>query len=915
MAKISNFTIKSGAQNLLLSLLLTLSLNSCANQKKINRQELQRGNLRSLLKSFSWKDFLQNEFSSHEDKNQSKTGQKISVGKIWLPNSLQIKGITFGELESKRLVLESLFDLQYPHQYLDGPKEFLNTLRAQMIKNLWDEVKERKDWMAMLTVLSNLRLFQARMVRPLVYEFVKNDKKFNVRWNTLEKKVAPFLTGLKKSKTLPGFFNLTGEAQSIFLYHISQSQISFFSQMIYTMKAKINYQIFNQTFGPIVEGWPLNQIPGLGQTNTFLSNIEIPNWDFEEGYFEESFSGKESNQQDVDEETSEFQLANQKKKKVINTNKKFKERAKELSLLKSYAKRPAFLRGKCHLVFNPEANQLEGDIDVAIVGGGSTGSYLASLLWRAGYKVVVLEKGPYSLDLSGQLENEEINEEIKKIYGANAGPYKLQNRFMNGPFMDAQKYFINGQILQLKPKLVGGGDTLGNQFNIPLQSPMIRQYLNNYIGAGRFPRSFYNLEKYAELATEVGTLIHTRSFFEDDINEREKALAEKAHGNGLYVLSMQTGLYPVNEGTELFKQGHSSHDAYLKFGIRDSNNPLCVLPRIEVDKLVMQDFGGKKRVQAIQAKALKRPLNDYLEIFPPVRLVIPDFTRFELRPKITILSAGPFADINILKKSRYHSKELGQGLTLNLGQLVLGVYNRAPKPAHQPLTRAVLGPAQTGIEDHGNPLIGRTHMIIEWPLAPSQLAQLAPQDLELAYGLFLAPEQVRVFHVSLLDEIMSENFASIGEVGHEHIWSSSLIEKNWDRLKRGLRDAAQLHFSLGADAVYLPTMANRFKKSSKDSSLRATNLLAKNMDEFNQYIEKLKPMPYRFPLISLAASGGLLRSEKNDDSSLLLPDYSLSGVANLYVMDSSVLPPGIGPYHSTILKALGLFFVNQLGNR
>ncbi|MBI2520146.1 MAG: hypothetical protein HYV97_07005 [Bdellovibrio sp.] len=800
--------------------------SGCATQREKTEAALRDGNFSVLFPPVSLEEFPLSPPSARE---------------IWLSDSQAKRKVQFGTLESRYETFKALFSVYFPAQYLTNARDRVRSLSQLMMEKMWRDVREEKEWSTFLTLLSNLKLFQAKMARPLVFEYLKRGKDHNEVdddkiWEDLERQLAHYFKGVYTRKTLPALFNMDVIARKQFLDILQTSQISFISQMCLKARGQINRTIYEEHFGPLQS----NRTDNLDKDFFLENEVEDPNQTYDQSLDESAVQKQEISRDD-----------------------------------QSSLQRSQKLRSKCHLTYNPKTNTLDGLIDIAIVGAGSTGSYMAFLLWRAGYKVLLIDKGPLLTRFS---------------------PMGKRYALWNFNFLNSKNFFEEGKLLVIRPELVGGGDTIGPQVAWPMTDSEMIHFIQSKREAGPFPSLFYDEEKLSELQTTISASSGIRVVADEELSSREKLFRETALSLNLDVRALRSGFGDGGMARSSYNKTNLPLDSYLRMALGDYKNPLCFLPRVEVQKVIVQRIGTKYVTKGPVMKVLPWPRETDYEIYPPLRLKLPDNLVFKILPKFVILSAGVPGTLQIMQNSGITHPELGKSIAFNFAQILLGLYPRDLQPMTAPFTRVALGPPRS---DDMDPY---EYMIHEIPFEGPHLAQITGPYVEWAYPLFRHADHVRTLLVALMNEAVGGNgYNSKGGFIYNN------LETSFNKLKQGLLTAAKMHFDFGARAVMLPRLFHHDEIGSGSGNEHAVpaKFHFDSLENFEAFLTELKLQPYVTPMLIFAPNGGAVRGRESD--SHMAPVDQLGrpqGFENLYVMDATVLPPGIGPYHSFFLKGL-----------
>jgi choline dehydrogenase-like flavoprotein len=477
--------------------------------------------------------------------------------------------------------------------------------------------------------------------------------------------------------------------------------------------------------------------------------------------------------------------------------------------------------------------------DVCVVGTGAGGAVVAARLAEAGYDVVVLEEGGW---WRGEDFTEEEGPMTARLY-ADAGARATDDL----------------AIPMLQGRSVGGSTTANWMLMLRTPGWVLDEWAAEHGAEGLRGADLEAVFERIEDET------HTREVPPDAHSPANRALLDGARALGWSHLAARInakgcvrsgfcGLgcrYDAKQGTAA-----TFVPAALGSGAR-------LFTDVRADRVEVAERGGRTPVKRLHATVLDR-----MSGAPRGRLTV--------EAPVVVLAAGAVGTPALLQRSGMGGGGVGRYLRLHPTTVVSGIYDREMyQGAGIPLSAVCDEFLRTGPGGYG--------FWIECPPLYPALASVAMPGFGAAHREMME-EMPRLAPFIVLVRDGADRAVSQGEVTLDRAGRVRIRYRTgrseWDRVRRGLKAAARIHFAAGASEVATTHVHPCRMRSPAE------------LGEVDR-----RPVGPNLIGVMSAHVNGTCRLGTDPETSGCTPDGERHGVPGLYVADGSLLPtaPGVNP--------------------
>ncbi len=494
-----------------------------------------------------------------------------------------------------------------------------------------------------------------------------------------------------------------------------------------------------------------------------------------------------------------------------------------------------------------------GDIDYLIVGSGPAGSVLAHELRRGGKRVVLVERGSFTVP--GAMETRLIDD-LKESSGTRTSA-------------DGSIFIKNGMA-------VGGGSLVNVDLCFAPTLPTVQFKIDQWRSAGRIGPNDFPKADLAKAYEWVKAAIGTRVLAESEINANNHKLWDGALLSNLHPKLYDLNTYPPGGSPYPVTDKRSAATELTIKALQDVDNPLSMLPDAEVRRVLFDEGTWKVRGLEVMMRA---PLLGPAILADPNGLGIPAGELITIRARRVILSAGALGSPAILLRSKVPNENIGRGAVLHASMPVLGKFDH--------VVDALVGTqASVFVDDF---LMSRGYALEPMSAEPLYAAIMAMGPAKYSLDLMMSYRNLGGFGVMLIDTPSPDNRVRLNAEGNPEI-DYTLSEADKARFRQGVAEAVRIMFRAGARQVLLPTNED-ILGGNKTGELMPFVLTDSHQADA---VEKnLQFVPNRSIITSahLQATNKLGSSPAN---SVVSKDFTVWGTEGLYVVDGSVFPTSIG---------------------
>jgi len=529
-------------------------------------------------------------------------------------------------------------------------------------------------------------------------------------------------------------------------------------------------------------------------------------------------------------------------------------------------------RPKCHLRYDLDKHELVGALDFIIVGGSSSGSLLAYLLWAQGKKVLLLNEGPLLVP-------------------------DAKDSIMNPAyFSDLESFDSQGMIQFLDSNIVGGDSWTGVSHAMSPSGPEFSSFFSYWNLLSHLPDHSLEPKYLNKTLQELNDITMARKILPDDIKKRHKFLDSAADGENLLSVTPDTFRSYQEDQDRIWDATGNLVKKILHKGILDYKNSLCVLPNIKVLKILRAHYTSIGMIDGVEIikPAKKNSLfrsNSKDNWMVPMSQDIPSDTATVVHAKIVVLTDNNKKIFHLLHDLKI-KRSYGKGLSYYPAWPLMAEFKSpiSSKLQGWPL-KFYTGSIFLGPQESNSLERKQNFFVQEFPLTTPMLAILSPWPASKSFDLAFRSKYIMGIMVGLLEEEQKNTWAK------DQFYYDSL-QSDWKVLKKALIRGADLLFRAGAKTVFFPQL-DAFTKSTASSS-----------GEFKAMLNTFTPHPYQNWLLSFAPMGGSNLGKRGPDS-LLRKNLEFFEMKNLFLLNESVLMHGMGPFPQLWMQYLTYTFAKE----
>jgi hypothetical protein len=554
-----------------------------------------------------------------------------------------------------------------------------------------------------------------------------------------------------------------------------------------------------------------------------------------------------------------------------------------------YAKTHAPSFPTSQLYYDSKSNSIkhkDGPIDYIVVGSGPGGATVAHQLWKAGKRVVLIEKGPWV------------------VWGS------MDTRSYPSLMFEQDRAATtdNGIILR-SGEVMGGGSTVNIDLAFSPLEATIQARVDVWKEQGLIDARFYTQEDVAAAYQWVREKIETRQLSQHELNQDNKVLWDGAERLGVDPKLYHLNRYRVGYSPSPVDDKRDAVEQLITPAAKDPANPLSVIPDAEVDEVLFEPVDGQNIRATGVVLTMREPWTAYGNtIVDPCNLQIPAGANVTCMAENVILAGGTIGTTKVLLKTAknnpaINNPRIGRGLILHPSMPLVGVFDRQ--------INLLEGLDSATFVDAFGVMPG---FIFETMGGlPAYGALLIPGSGEQVYDILSGFNVSAGFGVMLVDTPSEDNRITLDENG-EPALTYTLSESEKERFRTGVALGIRMMFLAGAQKVIVPSNENLLGESDFDP-MRGVFLC--NIDQADLVKEHLDFIPNR----TLLTAAHIQAANKIGPS----PDVSVVStrqrvwnvitrgeVPNLYIMDSSIFPTSVGANPMQSIYTFAKIFADRL---
>jgi len=502
-------------------------------------------------------------------------------------------------------------------------------------------------------------------------------------------------------------------------------------------------------------------------------------------------------------------------------------------------------------------------IDYLIVGSGPSGSVLAHELRRGGRRVVLVEKG--SFIVPGSMETRLIEELIDTRTTAD-GAIRIRNGLA-----------------------VGGGSQVNVDLCFAPTSPSVLAKIDGWRREGRIAKWDFAESQLAAEYQWVKDAVGTRVLSESEINPNNRALWDGAKKAGLHPSLYDLNTYPPGTSPYPVTDKRSSESQLLMNALKDTTNPLGMVPDAEVRRVI---FDSKHRATGVELR-FRKPIAGSGVIADPNGFHLPADAMATIQARNVILSAGALGSAAILLRSGVKNDQIGRGVVFHASMPIMGRFDE--------IVDAMKGTqASVFVADK---LLSDGYALEAMSDQPLYAALMSPGPPLHTFETVRSFRHLAGFGVMLIDTPSPDNRVTLDKDG-EPVVNYVLSEPDKVRFRRGVAEAIRIMFLAGAKDVYLPT--------TEDVLCDGVSPLILTSPQQADAVERnLRFVPNQ-TIVTSAHMQATNKMGASPANSVVSRRFQVWGTTNLYVVDASVFPTSIGANPMQSLYTFAKIFADRM---
>jgi choline dehydrogenase-like flavoprotein len=500
-----------------------------------------------------------------------------------------------------------------------------------------------------------------------------------------------------------------------------------------------------------------------------------------------------------------------------------------------------------------EVSLMAGDVDYLVVGSGPAGSVLAHELRRGGKRVVLVERGSFTVP--GAMETRLIDA-LKESGGTRTST-------------DGSLRINNGLG-------VGGGSLVNVDLAFAPTLPVVQFKIDQWRAAGRIGKDDFTRPDLAKAYEWVKAAIGTRVLSESEINVNNHKLWDGALRSKLRPKLYDLNTYPPGQSPYPVTDKRSAATELTLKALADADNPLSMLPDAEVRRVLFDE--GTWRVRGVEV-LIRQPTAGPGILADPNGLGLRPGDVVTIRARRVILSAGALGSPAILLRSKVPNDQIGRGAVMHASMPVLGKFDHIVD---------VLSGTQASVfvDDR---LISHGYALESMSAEPLYGAIMAMGPAKYSFDMVTWYRNMGGFGVMLIDTPSPDNRVVLDERGEPEV-RYTLSEADKARFRRGVAEAVRIMFRAGAKQVFLPTNEEIL---APNTTGQLQPLVLTDSRQADLVEKNLRFIPNR----SIVTSAHMQATNKlgaSPSNSVVSREFKVWGTEGLYVVDGSVFPTSIG---------------------
>jgi choline dehydrogenase-like flavoprotein len=494
----------------------------------------------------------------------------------------------------------------------------------------------------------------------------------------------------------------------------------------------------------------------------------------------------------------------------------------------------------------------DGEIDYLIVGSGPAGSVLAHELRRGGKRVLLVERGSFTVP--GAMETRMIDSLVDSRTSTDGGIY-----------------IHNGMA-------VGGGSEVNVDLCFAPTRPSVQAKIDGWRREGRIGKEDFTYSQLASAYEWVKSAIGTRVLSEEEINSNNRVLWQGAKLARLHPKLYDLNTYPPGGSPYPVTDKRSSESQLLIEALNDKQNALSLLPDADVRRILFDGPAGARKAVGVEVQMRASVAGPGI-VADPNGLALEPGENVTIRARTVILSAGALGSPTILLRSGIANDQIGRGVVLHVSMPVMGRFDH-------PID-ALKGTQASVYVDDG--LVSDGYALESMSAQPVYAALMSPGSATHSLDMVKNYRTLAGFGVMLIDTPSPNNRLTLDQGGEPQI-DYELSESDKARFRHGVAQAVRIMFLAGAKEVYLPTTEDVLGMGDEAASRGEVLTSIHQADAVERNLQFL-------PNRTILTSAHMQATDKMGAApadSVVSREFRVWGTQGLYVVDGSIFPTSIG---------------------
>jgi len=511
-----------------------------------------------------------------------------------------------------------------------------------------------------------------------------------------------------------------------------------------------------------------------------------------------------------------------------------------------------------------------GRLDAIVVGSGPAGAVIASELQHAGWRVLVLEGGPFVVPGS---------------MNTRAMPRLLESR--------GRRASVDGSVLFSNAEAVGGGSTVNIDLAFSPTHPSVQHRIEDWRAQGHVALDQYRLPDLERAEAWVRARIGTRRPVFEEVNRNNRVLWDGAQRSGWHPKLYELNTFPPGAWPTPASDKRSAVSGMLLAAMQDSLNPLAVLPDAWVTAIHTEPRKGGQAATGVRF-VVRAPWRSSGVLADPLSLNLTPGDTLTVEADRVILCAGALGSASLLLRSGLGGAGVGRGIVVHPAVPVIGRFDET--------VDALEGtPATVFVDDLA---VTRGVMFEAMSAGPEYAAMMMPGTGRQVFAQVRAYRHLAGFGAMLIDTPDPENRIRLDAEGRPQI-DYHLTPTDRARLGEAVELAVRAMFRAGAREVSIPSYEPVLGAPSSGG------LVFRDSSNVAGFGRRLRFLP-NGTLVTSAHLQACDEMGSTAATSVVDHRHQVWGVGGLYVCDSSTFPSSVGANPMQSVYVFAKLFAEEL---